>query len=82
MMSKWTSKLPRIARRGMAVAIASALVLCAPAQTSFAKSAKPTKPILNVKKKTLYCNKSGKKTYTLKVKIQRGKSKQKASSGR
>ena len=67
-MSKWTSKLPRIARRGMAVAIASALVLCAPAQTSFAKSAKPTKPILNVKKKTLYCNKSGKKTYTLKVK--------------
>lgn len=67
-MNEWNRRLPRKARRGLAIALASALVLSVPAPVSVVQAAKQTKPLLNAKKKTLYYDKAGKKTFTLKVK--------------
>ncbi len=67
-MKKQNRKLPRTARRGLALALASALALSVSAPGSFAWAAKQTKPLLSAKKKTLYYDKAGKKAFTLKVK--------------
>lgn len=67
-MNEWKRRLPRRTRRGLAIALASALVLSVTAPVSLVQAAKQTKPLLNAKKKTLYYDKAGKKTFTLKVK--------------
>lgn len=67
-MKNQNRKLPRTARRGLALMLASALSLSVPAPVSFAQAAKQTKPLLSAKKKTLYYDKAGKKAFTLKVK--------------
>ena len=67
-MKKQNRKLPRTARRGLALALASALALSVSAPGSFAWAAKQTKPLLSARKKTLYYDKAGKKAFTLKVK--------------
>ncbi len=67
-MNEWKRRLPRRTRRGLAIALASALVLSVTAPVSSVQAAKQTKPLLNAKKKTLYYDKAGKKTFTLKVK--------------
>lgn len=67
-MGNKTRKVSGILRRVMACAMAVALCLPTLATVSPAEAAGFTKPKLAVKKKTLYYNKKGKKTYTLKVK--------------
>ena len=67
-MNKWIRKLTRTSRRGLACATAAALVLSTLATAPSAGAASKKKPTLNVKKKTLYWNKAGKKNYTLKMK--------------
>lgn len=67
-MKRETGKASRKARKVMAVIMAAVLCLSTLTITPPAKAAVKTKPTLAVKKKTLYYNKSGKKTYTLKVK--------------
>lgn len=67
-MNEWKRRLPRRTRRGLAIALVSALVLSVTAPVSLVQAAKQTKPLLNAKKKTLYYDKAGKKTFTLKVK--------------
>ena len=67
-MKRTTGKASRIARRAMALVMAAALCLSTLVITPPVKAAVKTKPALAVKKKTLYYNKAGKKTYTLKVK--------------
>lgn len=67
-MRNGTRKASGILRRVMACAMAAALCLSTLAIAPPAEAAGLTKPKLAVKKKTLYYNKKGKKTYTLKVK--------------
>ena len=67
-MNKWIRKLTRTSRRGLACATAAALVLSTLTTAPSAGAASKKKPTLNVKKKTLYWNKAGKKNYTLKMK--------------
>ncbi len=67
-MSKWIQKLTRTSRRGMACTMVAALALSSLAQAPTSEAAGKKKPTLNVKKKTLYWNKSGSKNYTLKLK--------------
>lgn len=67
-MSKWIQKLTRTSKRGMACAMVAALALSSLAQAPSSEAAGKKKPTLNVKKKTLYWNKSGSKNYTLKLK--------------
>lgn len=67
-MSKWIQKLTRTSRRGMACAMVAALALSTLAQAPSSVAAGKKKPTLNVKKKTLYWNKSGRQNYTLKIK--------------
>lgn len=67
-MKKARGKASRIAKRVMAVVMAAVLCLSTLTITPPVKAAVKTKPALAVKKKTLYYNKAGKKTYTLKVK--------------
>lgn len=67
-MKRARGKASRIARRVMALVMAAVLCLSTLTITPPAKAAVKTKPALAVKKKTLYYNKAGKRTYTLKVK--------------
>lgn len=67
-MSKWIQKLMRTSRRGMACTMVAALALSSLAQAPSIEAAGKKKPSLNVKKKTMYWNKSDRKNYTLKVK--------------
>lgn len=66
-MKNEPKKAPGTSRRVMAFVMAAALCLSTLAAASPAKAAGFTKPKLAVKKKTLYYNKAGRKTYTLKV---------------
>lgn len=68
MMKNQVEKLVKKGRRVMAFAMAVAMLMSLFSPASFAEAAKWKKPALSVKKKTLYYNKAGKKTYTLKVK--------------
>lgn len=67
-MSKWIQKLTRTSKRSMACAMVAVLALSSLAQAPSSEAAGKKKPTLNVKKKTLYWNKSGSKNYTLKLK--------------
>ena len=67
-MSKWIQKLMRTSRRGMACTMVAALALSSLAQAPSSEAAGKKKPSLNVKKKTMYWNKSDRKNYTLKIK--------------
>ena len=67
-MSKWIQKLTRTSRRGMACAMVAALALSSLAQAPSSEAAGKKKPSLNMKKKTMYWNKSDRKNYTLKIK--------------
>lgn len=68
MMKNQVEKLVKKGRRVMAFAMAVAMLMSMFSPASFVEAAKWKKPALSVKKKTLYYNKAGKKTYTLKVK--------------
>lgn len=68
MMKNQVEKLVKKGRRIMAFAMAVAMLMSMFSPASFVEAAKWKKPALSVKKKTLYYNKAGKKTYTLKVK--------------
>ena len=61
------TKSSRAFRRATALVLAAALTLSAPVATNASAATKKV-PSLSVKKKTLYYNKAGKKSFTLKVK--------------
>ena len=61
------TKSSRAFRRATAFVLAAALTLSAPVATNASAASKKV-PSLSVKKKTLYYNKAGKKSFTLKVK--------------
>ena len=61
------TKSSRAFRRATALVLAAALTLSAPVATNASAATKKV-PSLSVKKKTLYYNKAGKKSFTLKIK--------------
>ena len=68
MMKIQNKKSSRTVKRALAVVMSLALAMSTVAVSPSADAASKKVPSLSVKKKTLYYNKAGKKTYTLKVK--------------
>ena len=62
------TKSSRAFRRATAFVLAAAMTLSAPVATQASAASKKKVPSLSVKKKTLYYNQAGKKSFTLKVK--------------
>ena len=68
MMKTHSKKSSRAIKRAVAFGMSFALAMSTLAVAPNADAAKKKVPKLTAKKKTLYVNKAGKKTYTLKVK--------------